>query len=73
MIKSVSKKMGIKEGMRAIFINAPAEALEAIDLPNIDRASELTGSFDYIHVFAKNQTEFSEIFPNLKRLSTQQA
>jgi hypothetical protein len=66
MIKPVSKKMGIKEGMRAILINAPAEAIEAIDLPSIDIASELTGTFDYIHFFAKSQTEFSKIFPEVK-------
>ncbi|MBC8112456.1 MAG: hypothetical protein H7Y04_15495 [Verrucomicrobia bacterium] len=66
MTKSVSKKMGIKEGMRAIFINAPVEAIEAIDLPGLDIVSEFTGSFDYIHLFAKTQTEFREFFPELK-------
>lgn len=65
-IKTVSKKMGIKEGIRAIFINAPAEAIEAIDLPSLDTALELNGSFDYIHLFAKTQAEFKENFPKLK-------
>ncbi len=65
-IKTVSKKMGIKEGSRSIFINAPAEAIEAIDLPSLDVVSELTGTFDYIHLFAKNQKEFKETFPELK-------
>ena len=66
MIGLVSKKMGIKEGMRAIFINAPAEATEAIDPPSLDIASELTGYFDYIHFFVKSQIEFKENFPKLK-------
>ena len=31
-IKTVSKKMGIKEGMRSIFIDAPAEVMEMIEI-----------------------------------------
>ena len=58
--------MGIKEGSRSIFINAPAEAIEAIDLPSLELASEIIGSFDYIHLFAKNQPQFKETFPKLK-------
>lgn len=65
-IKPVSKKMGSREGIRAIFINAPAEAIEAIALPGIDIASKLSGSFDYIHLFAKNQTAFRKNFPKVK-------
>ena len=66
MIKPVSKKMGIKEDNRAIFINAPAEAIEAIDLPSLDIASKLTGYFDYIHLFAKSESVFRKSFPKLK-------
>jgi hypothetical protein len=66
MTTSVAKKMGIKENSRAYFVNAPAEVLEAIDLPPLQRATELTGDFDYIHFFAKSQEEFNEIFPRLK-------
>ncbi|MBC7870650.1 MAG: hypothetical protein H7Y09_07400 [Chitinophagaceae bacterium] len=66
MTKPVSKKMGIKEDARTIFVNAPAEAIAAIDLPRLDVASEFTGDFDYIHLFAKSQAEFREIFPKLK-------
>lgn len=62
----VSKKMGIKEGARAFFVNAPIEAVEAIDPPLLDLASELTGEFDYLHFFTKSQEEFNDIFPELK-------
>jgi hypothetical protein len=62
----VSKKMGIKEGMRAFFVNAPAEAVKAIDPPYLNLAEELTGDFDYIHFFTKSQEEFNNIFPKLK-------
>lgn len=65
-IKTVSKKMGIKEGMRSIFIDAPADVMESIDLPSIDMATKLNGTFDYIHLFSKNQTAFRENFPKVK-------
>ena len=51
MTKSVSAKMGIKEDARAIFINAPPDAIKSIDPPNLDVASSLRGNFDYIHFF----------------------
>ena len=66
MIKPVSMKMGIKEDSRAIFINAPAEAIEAIALPNLDIASRLTGYFDYIHLFVGSESELRKKFPTLK-------
>lgn len=66
-IKTVSKKMGIKEGIRAIFIDAPSEAIEAIDLPSLNMATQLTGAFDYIHLFAKNQIAFKKNFPKAKK------
>jgi hypothetical protein len=62
----VSKKLGIKEGARAYLVNAPAEAVKAIGLPPLDLAAKLTGDFDYIHFFAKNQKEFEKVFPKLK-------
>jgi hypothetical protein len=65
-IKPVSKKMGIKKGIRSIFINAPPEAIEAITLPDIDIASKLSGTFDYIHLFAKSQTTLKKYFPKSK-------
>ncbi|RPJ24534.1 MAG: DUF3052 family protein [Chloroflexi bacterium] len=66
MTGPVSKKMGIKEGIRAFFMNAPAQVVEAIDLPHLDLAKRLAGNFDYIHFFAKSQEEFNDIFPRLK-------
>lgn len=66
MARTVSGKMGIKEGGRAIFVGAPKTALEAIDPPSLDVASELAGEFDYIHVFARTQAELDEKFPKLK-------
>jgi hypothetical protein len=61
-----SKKMGIKEGARAYLVNAPADAIEAIDPSQLDLALKLTGRFDYIHLFTKSQKEFDDLFPKLK-------
>ncbi len=66
MLKPVSEKVVIKVDSRAIFINAPAEAIEAIDLPILYIASKLTGYFDYIHLFAKSESVFRKGFPKLK-------
>lgn len=66
MTGTVSGKMGIKEGGRAIFVNAPETALEAIDPPNLDVAPRLSGRFDYIHLFTKSRVELDDTFPKLK-------
>lgn len=63
---AVSKKLGVKEGSRAIFVGAPEAAREAIDPPQLDLASELTGEFDYIHVFTRTRAELDQTFPKLK-------
>lgn len=65
-VKPVSKKMGIKDGMRAIFINAPEEAIAAIRSPSLDIALKLTGTFDYIHLFSKSQKALKKHFPKVK-------
>jgi hypothetical protein len=67
MPRLVSQKMGIKEGMRAIFVHAPQEAIEAISLPNLEVAEKLTASFDYIHFFTKSQEELDKYFTKLKK------
>ena len=66
MSKTVSEKMGLKSGARAIFVNAPEHALVAIDPPTLDVASELAGEFDYIHLFARTQKELDDALPRLK-------
>src|SRR5688572_12077275 len=66
MTTTVSDKMGIKEGGRAIFVDAGETALEAIDPPSLDVASELAGEFDYIHLFARTRAELDDAFPKLK-------
>lgn len=66
MAKSVSAKMGIQPDARAIWIQAPADAIKAIDPPDFNLASRLSGDFDYIHFFARSQTGLKKKFPQLK-------
>ena len=66
MIRTVAEKMGIKKDSRAILVDAPEEAIAAIDLPSLNIASRLTGYFDYIHLFAKSESELRKKFPQLK-------
>lgn len=65
-MKSVSAKMGVKPGTRAILINAPTEAIQAIELPALKLETNLHGDFDYIHLFTTNQAELHEQLPTLK-------
>jgi hypothetical protein len=59
--------MGLKEGMRALFMNAPQSSLEAMNLPSLNITSELQGQFDYLHLFTMTQAEMDNLFPKLKR------
>ena len=67
MTRSVAVKMGIREGSRAFFDNAPISVLEAIDLPDLEVSDDLRGEFDYVHSFCVTQSEMTERFPKLKR------
>lgn len=66
MSGTVSKKMGLEEGSRAIIINAPEAEQEAINPPSLDVAPELTGEFDFIHIFTSTHAELDDVFPSLK-------
>lgn len=66
MTKSVSSKMGIKPGATSLFINAPEDAIVAIELPDLDVKTTLNGTFDYIHLFVMNHKELYEQFAQLK-------
>jgi hypothetical protein len=66
MPRAVSEKMGIKEGTRTLFVNAPESALKAIELPRLKVSATLDGKFGYIHLFAHTQAEMEDMFPKLK-------
>jgi hypothetical protein len=43
-----------------------SQAVKAIHPSGLDVASRLNGQFDYIHLFAKRQEEFDDLFPRNK-------
>lgn len=57
--------MGVAPGSRAHFVDAPADATTAMQLPELDLADELTGEFDYLHLFATTQDDLRRDFPEL--------
>jgi len=59
--------MGIKPGGRAILIDAPPDAITAIDLPELTIAQKLTGQFDYIHFFALKHTQLEAKLDQLRK------
>jgi hypothetical protein len=65
-MKTVSEKMGIKENSRALFLDAPPEAIAGIALPDLDISTRLAGKFDYIHLFVKKHSDCKKLFPKLK-------
>jgi len=60
------KKIGVKQGMRSILVNAPVEARELLALADENVSHRLNGSFDYIHLFAKNRKQLDVTFPKLR-------
>lgn len=65
MAKSVAEKIGVKESMRAVFVDAPPDAGIVIESPMLKLKTKLTGKFDYIHLFVKAETELNLKFPIL--------
>jgi hypothetical protein len=66
MPKRIADKMGLKPGMRAHFRDAPASAIAAIDLPELEIRESLRGMFDYLHVFCTTTSELDRVFPKLR-------
>lgn len=53
-LRPLVKKLGLKEGMRAVFVREPDDFRQSLgDLPDgVKVTSQLRGTKDYIHVFA---------------------
>lgn len=62
--RTVSQKMGLKEGLRSYIQNAPESAIGAMHLPDLKLAKTLDGQFDYLHLFVKSQAEMEKEFPS---------
>ncbi len=66
MAKTVADKMGLAEGARAFFADAPEEAMDAIQFPKLAIATRLNGMFDHIHLFVTKEKDLIKQFPRLK-------
>jgi hypothetical protein len=64
--KTPSEKMGIKKGAISLFINAPDDIIEIMQLPELYIKNELDGEIDYIHFFVKNNIELCNKIQLLK-------
>lgn len=60
------KKMGFKDGMRAILINAPQESKKLFDKVPVSFVLKLSGKFDYIHLFATDEKHLTIYFGRVK-------
>ncbi|QKZ15013.1 hypothetical protein [Spirosoma sp. KUDC1026] len=65
MTKSVSAKMGIRAGVRTLLVNAPGDAVDAIELPSLAMETSREGEFEYIHLFVTKQVDMHEHFSAL--------
>ena len=62
-------KLGIKRGMRALFVRAPDHYADLLGpLPDgIDLKSQLRGEFDFIHAFCDRQADLHKNLPRWRQ------
>lgn len=65
----LQKKLGIKEGLTVFVLNPPQAYFDWVSpLPaRVTIKSKLTGEFDFMHVFVKEQKVFSKEFSRCKK------
>jgi hypothetical protein len=65
--KTLTEKLGIKEGIRGAILNAPKGYVESLGLSDDTLIfNELRKELDYVHFFTKSQRDLREWFPKLK-------
>lgn len=62
----MAQKMGVKAGVRAHILGAPADCVAAMELPDLDLTDELAGEFDYLHLFVTRRRQMRDDFSSLK-------
>lgn len=61
----LTKKLGIKEGSLAAFVNAPTGFRRGLDLPaKVMVKTNATQPFDFVIVFAKSEKQLRQNFPH---------
>lgn len=64
----LAKKLQIKPGYRVAILNPPANYLAKLGpLPGVELADKATGTFDVVHLFAKNVAELNRTAPAAMR------
>ena len=58
--------MGITPESRAHLVGAPRSAVATMNLPSLDLSDQLTGEFDYLHLFVTRQDELRARFAVLR-------
>lgn len=66
MTRNVSEKMGVRTECRALLVHAPRDAYAALELPAIRLTHEMSGEFDYIHLFCLDQASLDQELPVLR-------
>ena len=69
--KPLAQKLGIKPGMKLLFVNSPENYLQLLgDLPQDSKqVKDKTASVDFAHLFVKKISEMEKFLPSLvKRL-----
>ena len=66
--RTVAQKMGIKPDSRALMVQAPAAAVAAMELPELELTDSPEGDFDYIHLFVTRASQMRERFGELRDL-----
>ena len=63
---ALAKKMKLKAGQRAAIVNAPQNYLSELQ-HDAEVSKKLSGKFDWIQIFAKNQKELNALVPKAAR------
>ncbi|MEP7355686.1 MAG: hypothetical protein ABI847_00440 [Anaerolineales bacterium] len=68
-LAGLSRKLKLKAGQRAGFINAPENYLKEIGpLPaGVEAVEKLSGQFDWVQVFVKNKAEMDKLAPRVAK------
>ena len=67
-MKTVPEKLGLKSGLRAIFIDAPAALVADVSgAPGMQLSTQLRGDFGIILAFVENQGQLDGSFDAWKR------
>jgi len=64
-VRSIAQKMGVKPGMRLLFVNSDSVETGFGIGPDVEIANKKIGDFDMIHAFVTTQSQFRETFPKL--------